>query len=436
MKVSTLCRTDPHASDSIVRQSTRPSPTRLMIPAVLFMVLFPCLATAAGSVPKQYADIAFALSKRPFIRPRAARLSTFDLPQEPGENTIGLDFNEADVITSMPANALDNGVWWIKLRPRAGVERFPLEVYISRPDEIPPQYQKWGYANFKFDYSSSLIKPELPKTIPVAARYLAALDVGHRENAASWPQWLHLGSNGYYRLAPDGMVFGSSLRIGVIDVGERREQFPVIRRVYVRPLNDRNFELDLIVDSTAFTAAIHVNLRPGKVLTAQVDSIYFVRGAFKPDAHGTFGPLGISSMHWKNHSDTPENSNDAAHDSDRFLFCDKNSRVRSVALVPPTAPGESQVKRFGRARCFTLKQTDRDPTHFSAYSSAEYADRPSIAISNIKSSAPYEIRLLSAGTAYEGADNIAAFATWTIVPKVPRSIEEGILFSYAIKASK
>jgi glucan biosynthesis protein len=374
---------------------------------------------------------AFARSKEPFDPMIPEQAPAFDAPQ--GGSGLGLDFVEYEELRG--SNFFDDGVWWLRPTPRGNFEKDTLEVWMYRPEL--GEYEPIVYQEQDFDYRHPLIQPALPYPVPESARYLSALDVGRRlVNLDSWPQLLHIGGNGYGRLTGfHPLVFGTSFRLGLRNVGEPNEDFAKLRKIHIRRVSDDIIQWWGLIDSEAFAAALAAELQPGYASTLQVDMWVFLRLPLRVAEEPSLGPLGLSSMFWKDEHATPDNPYDEAHDADLFVVDYPGGRQVQRRIVIPQRPSDPPLlEDFGRASGFALVQTDRVARHYRLYESADYADRVSIRVSDIRSSLPYTVGLLETYTNYEGADNIAVFVRFDADRDVPDTVRDGITFSYRLTA--
>ena len=390
-----------------------------------------CADGVAADTLRSLTQEAFKRSQMPWKPQTPMPLAEFDSPENDG--SLGLDFVEYTKLNSKPF--YDDGIWWVRANPRGNSEKDPLDLWLSQPEtgsQIPVIYHIDD-----FDYDHSGIQPPLPKAIPAAARYLSAIDIGFRQPGAKrWPQILHLGGNGYGRLTGfPPLEFGTSFRFGVHKVGEPDEDFVKLRKLYLMKLNDRAFRLLGLVECEAFVAAFTATLQPGETSNLRVAMKIFLRLPLRIADKSSVGPLGLSSMFWKDENATPDVLTDEAHDADRFVVWSAEGVQRWQALTIPdsqaTPPPETN---FGPVTDFALIQSDRNAGHYRHYGPVEYAHRASLLVSDIESSLPYTVGLWQSYTTYEGADNIAVFVRFDQDAPRPASIADGITFSYTLTA--
>jgi hypothetical protein len=390
-----------------------------------------CVEAVAATTFDDLVRAAFARSQTPWEPPMPEPVAELDPPE--GDGSLGLDFVEYGKLGGQ--NFFDDGVWWLRPSPRGNFEKDRLALWMYRPAR--EDYAPVGYRETDFNYRHRAINPPLPKPIPAAARYLSAVDVGFRQtDPDGWPQILHLGGNGYGRLSGfPPLGFGTSFRLGVRNVGRVTEDFVKLRELYLMQLNERTFRLLGLVEGEAYAAAFTATLQPGEASTLRVAMTLFPRLPLRVAREPSVGPLGLSSMFWKDESATPKHADDEAHDADLFVAWDPSGAQRRQPLAIPASPEDPPlITDFGAATDFALVQSDRKPGHYRQYASADYANRSSLLISDIQSSLPYTVVLWQSYTSYEGADNVAVFVRFNQDADPPTSVEGGITFSYTLTA--
>ena len=402
---------------------------RFFIPGLLLLAF--CADAVATGAFAMLTREAFERSQAPWDPQIPPPLAEFDPPE--GDDPLGLDFVEYGKLMGKPF--YDDNVWWLRASPRGNFEKDPLDLRLRQPElggQAPVAYRPAD-----FNYRHPDIQPALPEIVPAGARYLSAVDIGVRQrDAERWPQVLHLGGNGYGRLSGfSPLEFGTSFRLGVRNVGEPTEDFVKLRKLYLMKINDRAFRLLGLAECEAFTTAFTATLQPGDASSLRVAMKIFPRLPLRMASEPSLGPLGLSSMFWKDENATPDDPEDEAHDADQFVAWYADGTQRRQALAVPAHPTEPPLAAdFGAATDFALIQSDRNAGHYRRYESVDYANRTSLLVSDIQSSLPYTVGLWQSYTAYEGADNIAAFVRFNQDMDPPASIEEGIAFSYTVTA--
>ncbi len=405
---------------------------RSFIPGLLLLLAL-CMDAAAAGTFAALAREAFERSQMPWDPQIPVPLVEFDPPE--GGDPLGLDFVEYGNLTGKPF--YDDSVWWLRASPRGNFEKDLLDLRLRQPE--PADLAPVAYRPADFNYRHPDIQPPLPEPVPAAARYLSAVDIGVRQRGAErWPQVLHLGGNGYGRLTGfSPLEFGTSFRLGVRNVGEPTEDFVKIRKLYLMKINDQAFRLLGLAECEAFTTAFAATLQPGDASSLRVAMRIFPRLSLRVASEPSLGPLGLSSMFWKDENATPEDPADEAHDADLFVAWYADGAQRRQALAVPASPAEPPLATdFGAATDFALVQSDRNAGHYRRYESVDYANRASLLVSDIQSSLPYTVGLWQSYTAYEGADNIAVFVRFNQDMDPPASVEEGIAFSYTLTAHR
>lgn len=387
--------------------------------------------TATATTFASLAQDAFERSRLPWDPTPPAPVTEIDPPE--GSDLLGLDFVEYGKLAGKLLH--DDHVWWLQAKPRGNFEKDPLEIWMYQPEN-----ENHAFATYRvedFNYAHPEIQPPLPDPIPAAVRYLSAVDIGfHRGNSQSWPQILHLGGNGYGRLTGfPPLEFGTSFRLGVHNVGQPDEDFAKLRKLYLRPVNERAFRLLGLVECEAYAAALAATLQPGAASTLRITLNIFLRKPLRVDDEPSLGPLGLSSMFWKDSRATLDDSEDEAHDADRFIAWYPDGRRREQPVAIPSNPDDPPLLAdFGEVTDFALIQSNRDAARYRRYAPVDYANRVSLLVSDIASSLPYTVGLWQSYTDYEGADNIAVFVRFTRDADTPASVDDGIVFSYTLTA--
>ena len=386
---------------------------------------------AAATTFASLTQEAFERSRLPWDPAVPAPVVEIDPPE--GSDSLGLDFVEYGKLTGKLL--YDDTVWWLRANPRGNFEKDPLDIWMYQP--ASENYIPTIYRVEDFNYAHPDIQPPLPDPLPVAARYLSAVDIGfQRGNPKSWPQVLHLGGNGYGRLTGfPPLEFGTSFRLSVHNVGQPNEDFARLRKLYLRPINHRAFRLLGLVECEAYAAALAATLQPGAASTLRVTLNIFLRKPLRISDEPSLGPLGLSSMFWKDSRATPDEADDEAHDADRFVAWYPDGRRREQWLAIPANPDDPPLLAdFGEVADFALVQSGRAAARYQRYAPVDYANRVSLLISDIASSLPYTVGLWQSYTDYEGADNIAVFVRFNQDADTPASADDGITFSYTLTA--
>jgi glucan biosynthesis protein len=144
------------------------------------------------------------------------------------------------------------------------------------------------------------------------------------------------------------------------------------------------------------------------------------------------GFAGMSSLFFLGEAETPWISDDEAHDADILVVTFSDGANTEFDLISPatmfsmdfSAPPGLTITSFA------LEQRDRDPRHYSAFASADYASRSSLAIERIQASIPLKVTLQIFPTNNEFFDNVVAHIT------ILEDLKKGdvITLSYRLRA--
>jgi len=171
--------------------------------------------------------------------------------------------------------------------------------------------------------------------------------------------------------------------------------------------------LSFLVDSEAFTGALLCELVPGVESIMEVKATFNMRRDLSKSLEMNTGFAGMSSLFFQGEAETPEISDDEAHDADVLVVTFSDGSATEFTLINPATlfamdfsapPGRTITS-------FTLEQRDRDPTHYSAFESAGYASRSSLAIEQISASIPFKVTLQIDPAKGEFFDNVIAHIT-------------------------
>jgi hypothetical protein len=369
-------------------------------------------------------DRAFALSQEVYQPPESTiPIEILDYPPPPSElESVGLVFQEKDAITT--ANFLDQNGVYVKPHVRASNNVKPMRIFVDVDRD--GWYEERTYEDAQADYSAAIIQPPInPAEIPAAGRVLSQLTVGAEQPGNGFPQFLTIGAEGYGRFngyAPQ--VVGSSYRVAasnIFSLDGQPEEFPFFREMYATIPGNNRADLLGLVDSEDFTGAVSISIVPGPETVIEVDATWYPRRHLMAADDHTVAFLAYSSMFWKDELDTPWDSTDEAHDMDRLvvgLDIDGDTlpeRIVTSRMAIPGTPGEVTVTDFeqiygGRPVFVSLDNRDRNPAHYQAYASADYALRASYAFEILHSDVAVGLRLYEQHTASEYHDNIVVAA--------------------------
>jgi len=324
-----------------------------------------------------------------------------DRPPDGNKAADGIVFEEYAALTSGSAgNFVDRDSWWVKALPRGELHVQNLEVY----DECAAI----TYDQFSYNYAATTPAVD---PVPACGRSLSALEIGHVFFQTS-PELLQIEATAYARLVGLQLnpAFGTSLRFTTQDAAHDGEQFPALTKIAVTAPEPRGLSFVARLRASTFEGVMQAQLFPAAATTLRVKLRLFPRAGADPNVR--LGVLGMSSMFWKGADDTPDVSEDEAHDTDHlFLRMADGSETRvklqnpPLEAISPTDPWQ-RSRYTGALETVALEQLERDPNHYLLYRSARYADRPSISASQIESSVPLSVELSIGNTVSEYIDNL------------------------------
>ena len=365
---------------------------------------------------------AFALSQETYQPVVVPPVEILDYPADYQPGSVGLVFQEKDAIRT--ANFLDSSGVYVKPHVRGSNNKMSMRIFVD--ENRDGWFDERFYEDAQADYSDPIIQPPIdPANIPPAGRVISQLSVGAPQPNQGCPQFLTIGAEGYGRFngyAPQ--TVGSSFRVAasnIFSMNGQPEEFPFFREMYATILDVQHVRLLGLVDSEDFTGAVSLTLSPGPQTVFDVDGTWFPRRELVAGGSGVTAFLAYSSMFWKDELDTPGDTTDEAHDIDRLVVgLDTNSdglsdRVVTSRMALPRQEGEVAVTDFeqlygGQPVFVSLDNRDRDPGHFQAYASADYATRASYAFEILHSDIAVGLRLYEQHTASEYHDNVAVAA--------------------------
>jgi glucans biosynthesis protein len=211
----------------------------------------------------------------------------------------------------------------------------------------------------------------------------------------------------YYRVAPQGLVYGLSARALAVNCGGTApEEFPLLREFWVeRPSREgRTLRILAILDSPSVAGAAEFTVEPAS------DTTIHVRLSLCPRVElSRCGLAPLTSMFWFG-KQTQRRFNDLrpeVHDSDGLLMLtgagewlwrplDNTGKLRNSAFVDKSPKG------------FGLMQRENDPTRYEDLH-AKYHLRPSAWVRPKGDWGAGAVRLVEIPTETEFNDNIVAF---------------------------
>ncbi|MCM8783170.1 MAG: glucan biosynthesis protein [Candidatus Omnitrophica bacterium] len=367
------------------------------------------------------------LSNTAYHPPEIKPVSVLDPPLYGRPEAEGLVYQEYLAIGG--DKFYDDGLWWFQARPRGSQNKLPLKVFLYDPKSL--RYSEVPYDFNRYNYSRAT--PPITY-VPPEGRYITALDIGHILVSGSFPQFFTIGGDGYMRFVPltEGREMGASFRVAGQNITHSRqggdpydESFPIVRELYVKKVSESVINLVALVDAEGFTGVLDMYLYPQEITRMEVDARFFMRRDMLISQEPDTGFAGFSSMFFlgdeKNDAmigevrHTPWNPYDEAHDSDYLVvhFAD-GSRVEQLINRPFEA---GRVDRYDFSKPdteivgFSLQQRDRNPSHYRAFPTSDYTNRPSFDLRVPSSNIPLSVKLYEISTDNEYVDNIVAFLT-------------------------
>lgn len=353
------------------------------------------------------------LARRPYQPVQIRPIPVLDPPVDGRPESQGLVYQEYLAIKG--DKFLDDGKWWAEARPRGSQNRYPLRIFMY--DQNNRQYREVKYELDKYDYSSPIIQPPIEE-VPEEGRYITALDLGHILVAGKFPQFFTIGGDGYMRFVPlaEGREMGASFRVAGHNVtwsksrgSPRDEDFPIVRKIYLKKISETEMGLLALIDSEGFTGVMDMKIKPGDETRMLVNARFFPRRDILVREEPNTGFAAFSSMFFLGERHTPWRDDDEAHDSDYLVVRYDDGKVFEKALDRPVRP-DVYVFDYGRVdarvRSFSLQQRDRNPAHYRAFPTSDYTSRPSFDLDLIYSSIPLKVKLYEIYTDNEYIDNI------------------------------
>jgi hypothetical protein len=382
---------------------------------------------------------AFSRCQRPFNPPVIAPVATLDPPVDGDPKGEGMVYQEE--LSIRTTNLLDRDGFYFSPRPRAALNKLPMEIYVDNDKTGIYQRKTWKDANP--DYSSYEIHPPILKSaLPQAGRVLTELIVGHRSPRGDYPQLFDLRSNAYLRFAGyPPQVTGASLRLGAHNIFGPKEDFPIIRALFASVKNPKTAKALVLIESDLFCGALDMDMTEGPPAELLVDGFWYTRDNFNWKQEPNTGFVAYSSMLWKNEKQTPEIVSDEAHDSDLLTLKLANGRVNSYPLDPPLTGlrvRDLMMIEGPQAVEWTLANEDREPSHYADFEPAlgdtNYNFRASYKVSLLKSNVKTSVRLYEQATDGEYSDNIVVASTLRQNIKKATRVEQFIRFKYKTTA--
>jgi hypothetical protein len=392
-------------------------------------------------------SIAFKSCQSRYIAPVVEPVPMLDPPRDGGSTAEGMVYQEELAVTT--SNLLDQNGFYFTPRPRAAVNRIPMEIFVDPSNSGNYQRKTWEDANP--DYSSGIIQPPIDQqALPSAARVLTELIIGHVAPKGDYPQLFNLRSSAYFRFASyPPQVMGATLRLGahrIFGKGKKdanvREDFPVVRSVFVSTLDNRTARMLVLLESELFCAALTMDMTEGANAETLVDCYWYTREDYnwRDDPHTGF--VAYSSMLFKTEKQTPERISDEAHDSDTLRIRFADGKKTKIDLDPPVKGLRIRdlTRRPNQASPveWTLANEDRDPAHYADFApvlgATNYDLRASYKVTILESTHKTGVSLYEFPPDGEYGDNIVAVSTIRQNIKKAKSVAEFVRFKYKTTA--
>ena len=421
---------DPRATDGIeIEVGTNPN-------GILDIPIFSVAMTFANLRQR-----AFDRSQVAFVPQAVEPVAALDPPRCGGLPGEGMVFQEELAI--QVSNLADRLNFYAQAKPRAGLTTNKVSFYVD--DAGSGSYDLTTFDDARVDFSDGTIQPPIDgEVLPIGAKYLSKLVVGHSQSGFGFPQFFDIGGSGYIRFNGHlPQTVGASFRVATRKVFVAGEDFPEIREMYFKIVNSNVANVLALVEAEGFTGAMSFDLAPGPESTMDVASTWFARVGL--DAETGLGP-GFSSMFWKDERDTTGDSNDEAHDTDWLVVgydLDSDGVVDDVVerqINNPAGAGVVVSSLFGadpgegQPIYWAAENRDRDASHYTAYASAEYATRASYAIEITATDVPFFVRLHEQQTDSEFFDNLVIETTLGQAISAASLITDGIDINYRATA--
>lgn len=225
----------------------------------------------------------------------------------------------------------------------------------------------------------------------------------------------------YFRLLCQNAIYGLSARGLALDTAEQTgEEFPVFTEFWIEQpaKNAKSVTVYALLDSPSVAGAYRFVIAPGAATVSQVKATLFFRKQVK-----TIGLAPLTSMYWHGES-TNEPTNDfrpEVHDSDGLLVRTGGDEwiwrpLTNPRVVRTAAFSDTNPKGFG------LVQRDRSFENYQDLEAAYHA-RPSAWVEPVGDWGKGSVRLVEIPTPDETNDNIVAFWTPEVAPKLGEPLE-------------
>ncbi len=388
---------------------------------------------------------AFKQCQKPFKMPVVTNIPLLDPPTDGRPESKGMVYQEELAVRT--TNLFDANEFYFSPRPRLTVNKLPMDIYVDHDNSGNFELKTWADANP--DYSSPLISPAIKQgQIQAAGRSLTELIVGHLSPQGDYPQLFDIRSSAYVRFAGfPPQITGASLRLGAhkifsqMAVGKSKEDFPIIRSLYMSAPNSKKAVGLILLESELFCGALSLEMSPLKEnAEIIVDSHWYTRQDFDWQKDPHTGLVAYSSMFWKKQKIENGVMQSAAHDSDMMTVRFANGREKRTAINPPLAGLKIEDLSAGETQAtgWLLANEDRDPSHYTDFKPAlgktNYDLRASYSVDILASNVKTGVRLYQLSADGEYGDNIVAISTLEQNIAKAKNVNQSVHFKYKTTA--
>ncbi len=395
---------------------------------------------------EQLKQAAFSRCQGPYQASVIAPVPVLDPPIDGRADSVGMVYQKELAVRT--TNFLDQNGFYFSPRPRAAVNKQPMDIYVDNDNQGLYQLKSWNDANP--DFSASAIRPLIDKnSIPPAGRVLTELIIGHVSPKGDYPQLFDLRSSAYVRFAGfPPQVTGASLRLGahrIFSLGAPgqtgvAEDFPVIRSLYVSAPNLTTARAYVFLESELFCGALSMEMSPfGDTATITIDSYWYTRDDFHWKKDPNTGLVAYSSMFWKREQQDSNSTTDSAHDSDTMIVKFADGTQKRVPLAPPsTGLFVDNLTNDTTPIGWQLINEDLNPAHYADFQAnlgnTNYNFRASYDVAILESNVKTGVSLYQQATDGEYGDNIVAVSTLQEDIKKATGVDQFVHFKYRTTA--
>lgn len=265
-------------------------------------------------------------------------------------------------------------------------------------------------------------------------------------------QLLSFEGNGYFHPMNPDALYGAIYRaVGVHNtmVADKEEDFPFIRDVYVRVLDQEKVNLKVLIDSEAYTGFIDMVLAPsvGGVYQGEtvleVELKIFPRRDISATSEPNTGFVAFSTMFFKGENDIKKEDEREIHDSD-YVEIEYNDGTPRYE-VPLDNPSQIFIRRFepnynkydAKVKSLGLQQRDRNEEHYNGKCQCclgDYAYRASFKVTSIESDIKLIPTIAGKHAKDEWGENWVVFLAIGQDLHKANSIDDAITIKYTLTA--